>query len=235
MIFEKQSSILGNSIEVMKDYPDNYFDLLVADLPRGNGTATEMAKKSGKVFGKLNIPRGSYPGSDWNNYLMGKDFFVEAFRISKNQIIFCAPFYLQYLESGTQWIVWRKLTQGDFGDVELAWTSFQGAHREFTFLWNGHQQGQSIKNGHKQRGNKKMNDPRIHPTQKPIKLYEWIYDQYAHLGDKIIDPTMGSGSSRIAAYYLGFEYVGIEKDPIHYNDHLKWWGNVYSPKYLIFN
>ena len=85
----------------------------------------------------------------------------------------------------------------------------------FRFMWRGMMQGKSIAEGTVQQGNKALNEKRIHPTQKPVALYTWILQKYAKPGDKILDTHLGSGSSRIAAYDLGFEFVGCEIDP-HY-------------------
>jgi site-specific DNA-methyltransferase (adenine-specific) len=226
---DRQRFLCGDSIEYMRALPDNAFDLAVADPQRGDGTAKEFTRRGGETFGGLKIPRGQFEPGDWDLQPMPKEFFDQLLRVSKNQIIFCAPFYTQYLEPGTSWLVWDKRTSGQFGDVELAWTSFKGAHRKIVFKWNGHQQAHSIKNGHRQGGNKAKNDPRIHPTQKPVLLYEWIFNEYAEPGAKIIDPTMGSGSSRIAAYKRGFDYMGIEQNPRHIAAHLDWWRRVYIP------
>ena len=83
-------------------------------------------------------------------------------------------------------------------------------------MWNGMMQGKSISEGHIMQGNKKLNEVRIHPTQKPVALYTWIFSRYAKLGDKILDTHLGSGSSRIAAYNAGLDFVGCEKDAFYF-------------------
>lgn len=104
-------------------------------------------------------------------------------------------------------MVWDKRLDdrmsNDFADCEYAWLSDgQGVSRMFRFLWNGMLQGDM-----------KNKEERIHPTQKPVALYEWILKRYANEGDKILDTHVGSGSSRIAAYNLGFDFTGYEIDP----------------------
>lgn len=84
-------------------------------------------------------------------------------------------------------------------------------------MWNGMMQGKGIKEGHIQQGNKKLNEKRIHPTQKPIALYLWLFDRFAKAGDLILDTHVGSGSSRIAAYKAGLNYVGFEIDETYFN------------------
>ena len=110
------------------------------------------------------------------------------------------------------WIVWDKLHPDgvSFADCELAWTSFNQAARVFRFRWNGMIQ-QNMKN----------KEERIHPTQKPVALYKWLLQKYAEPGMKILDTHLGSGSSRIAAYDLGFDFVGYEIDKQYFDDQEK--------------
>lgn len=224
-----------DAIKYMASLPDNAFDLAIADPPQGDGTATRIAQKSGKVYGKLKIPRGIYPASKWDKKRLPKIFFQELFRVSRHQVIWCGEYYSDILPSGTQWIHWDKLRKGDYKRFEHAWTSFDGPDKTFTYLWNGHQQGRSIKNGHIQRGDKRTNDKRIHPTQKPIHLYEWILQEYAQPNWKVLDPTLGSGSSRIAAFNLGFDFVGLEKDSEHFRDQeVRWSREVLGRSLSLF-
>lgn len=105
-------------------------------------------------------------------------------------------------------IVWDKGRRGlCFADCEIAWTSFKSPARIFTFKWNGMLQG-----------NMKNKETRIHPTQKPVALYEWLFQNYAKVGDKILDTHMGSQSSRIAAHKAGLDYVGAEIDPTFFEE-----------------
>jgi site-specific DNA-methyltransferase (adenine-specific) len=83
-------------------------------------------------------------------------------------------------------------------------------------MWNGMMQGKSLKEGHIMQGNKNLNEKKIHPTQKPVLLYKWLLKQYATEGDNILDTHVGSGSSRLASYDLGFDYTGFEINPIHW-------------------
>ena len=128
-------------------------------------------------------------------------YFIELFRVSKNQIIWGAN-HFGHLAPASCWVVWDKLT-GDNGyaDCELAWTSFDTAVRKFTFRWQGMLQG-----------NMSEKEERMHPTQKPVSLYKWLLKNYAKEGDKILDTHLGSGSSRIAAYDMGFDFTGYELD-----------------------
>lgn len=86
----------------------------------------------------------------------------------------------------------------------------------FRYMWNGMQQGRSIKEGHIMQGNKSLNEKRIHPTQKPVALYGWLLQNFATAGDRILDTHLGSGSSAIAAYEMGYEFFGIEAEPLYF-------------------
>ena len=112
-----------------------------------------------------------------------------------------------YLPPSMGWIVWDKDNgTTKFSDCELAYTSFEKALRKYKYTWNGMLQGDM-----------KNKELRIHPTQKPIKLYEWLLTNYAQQGDKILDTHLGSGSSAIAANNLGFELVGMELDKDYFD------------------
>jgi site-specific DNA-methyltransferase (adenine-specific) len=105
------------------------------------------------------------------------------------------------------WIVWDKVNGAtDFADSELAYTSFKTAVRNFRFQWQGMLQGDM-----------KNKEHRIHPTQKPVKLYEWLLTNYAEKGQKILDTHLGSGSIAVACNNLGFDLVGCELDQDYYN------------------
>lgn len=128
-------------------------------------------------------------------------YFAELQRVSKNQIIWGANYFVPMLDKGTKgWIVWFKGQTGlTMSDCELAYSSFNYPTRLITI-----NRCELAKEG------------TIHPTQKPIALYAWILNNYAKEGDRILDTHLGSGSSAIAAYDLGFEFVGIEIDKEYY-------------------
>ena len=183
----------------MKTCEDNAFDLAIVDPPYGIGESG----KTNKSRGKLAIAKDykSFAGDDLKP--PDAEYFEELCRVSKNQIIWGANHFCSLFGgSSSCWIVWDKLTgESDFADCELAYTSFKSAVRKFQFRWSGMLQGDMKKKEH-----------RIHPTQKPIKLYEWLLSNYAKSGDKILDTHLGSGSHAIAAHYGGFEFVGCELD-----------------------
>lgn len=194
----------------LPEFPDNYFDLAVVDPPYGI-----------KVFAKDNASRSKLATSKAYKEYAGGDqvapdpeYFAQLKRISKNQIIFGANHFIDNIVAGFGgvsspcWIVWDKQNgQNDFADGELAFTSFQTAVRIFRFTWAGMRQG-----------NMREKEIRIHPTQKPVALYDWIFANYTQRGQKIIDTHVGSASSLIAAHKAGLQFVGFELDREYYKD-----------------
>lgn len=180
-------------IQVMKRYPDKFFDLAVVDPPYGINASKGTWGSSNK--GKVT----NYGKKDWDKQPPSEEYFMELRRVSKNQIIWGGNYF--GLPASSCWLVWDKLNSADFADCELAWTSFNTAVRKFTWRWNGMLQQ-----------NMKEKEIRIHPTQKPVALYDWILQNYAKEGDLILDTHLGSGSSRIAAHKAGLDFVGCEID-----------------------
>lgn len=190
-------------MEFMRDIPDKYFNLAVVDPPYG----LDNFKKN-KTRSKL-AASTSYTVKDWDKSTPGKAYFDELFRVSQNQIVFGANHFISKIPYDSScWIVWDKENgNSDFADCELAWTSFKKAVRMFRFRWQGFMQG--YKGGFREK--------RIHPTQKPVALYKWIFDRFAHDGFKVLDTHLGSGSSRIAAYLSGIDFYGMEKDDEYFS------------------
>ena len=198
--------IHGDCMDVMKKYPDKYFDLAICDPPYGI---------SQPAFRKESKNKATSP-TDYNNTVFkqkapNEHYFNELFRVSKNQIIWGGNYYNTYLTSGKKWIFWDKGTEDtQWGDGELAWTSFRGAITKFEFTWNGMIQGDM-----------KNKEERIHPTQKPVKLYRWLLNNYAKEGDKILDTHGGSMSSAIACHQMGFDLTLCELDKDYYEAGVK--------------
>lgn len=189
----------------MARYPDKYFDLAVVDPPYG---ISESGAKN-KTRSKLAKSKDYKPFYGNDEKAPGKEYFKELLRVSKNQIIFGANHFADKLvnPASSCWIVWDKENgASDFADCELAYTSFKTAVRIFKFRWQGMLQGDM-----------KNKETRIHPTQKPVALYTWIFQNYAKPGDKILDTHLGSGSSRIAAYEQGLDFVGFEIDKQYFD------------------
>jgi site-specific DNA-methyltransferase (adenine-specific) len=218
-------------MEYMKTCKDNEFDLAIVDPPYGLGEAGKRSGSRGtkaqapKFWGTKNtrgtaIPSTQFAVKDWDNDPPSKEYFLELQRVSKNQIIWGANHFADRMNiSSPCWIVWDKDNfdsnfadcelahyHGDEGE-ELAYASFGTAVRKFKFRWSGMLQGDM-----------KNKEIRIHPTQKPVKLYEWILSKYAKPGQKVLDTHLGSASSAIAAYYFGVDFVGTEIDKEYFKE-----------------
>lgn len=187
-------------MEGMKRYPDKYFELAIVDPPYGIGWDGEVSGMvTNNTTGKWKNAHGNgYVRKEWDKEKPSKDYFNELFRVSKNQIIWGGNYFDLPLSGG--WIVWDKLRPEDFSSsqAELAWVKNSGRIAIFKYLYHGFQ--------------KQIQEQRFHPTQKPVKLYKWILKNYASPGDKILDTHLGSGSSRIAAHDMGFDFTGFELD-----------------------
>ena len=191
-------------MQYMESLPDNYFDLAIIDPPYGLGEDGLSNHNRGcKAIAK------KYKISTWDKTPVKKNILEEVIRVSKNQIFWGANHYISRIPFDSScWLVWDKDNgKTDFADCEIAYTSFKTAIRKFKFKWQGMIQG-----------NMKNKEIRIHPTQKPIALYKWILKNYAKPGNLIFDSHLGSGSSRIAAYDLGFDFYGTELDIDYFND-----------------
>lgn len=185
----------------MKEFPDKYFELAIVDPPYG------INMDGGKIGGDNLGTAQNYIQKNWDASAPQQQYFEELRRVSKNQIIWGANHFISKVPFDSScWIVWDKDNTGNFADCELAWTSFKTAVRIFRYRWNGMLQE-----------NMKNKEFRIHPTQKPVALYEWLLTKYATKGDKILDTHVGSASSLIACHNLGFDYVGFELDKDYYS------------------
>lgn len=186
-------------MEAMKAMPDKCFDLAVVDPPYGIGEGD----------GRNHFSRGVLAKPIEYKKFFDKEpppveYFNELQRVSKNQIIWGGNHFADRLPNPASscWLVFDKENgENDFADCELAYTSFPTAVRIFRFRWQGMLQG-----------NMANKEVRIHPTQKPVALYRWIFQHYAKPGDRILDTHLGSGSSRIAAYDAGLDFTGYEID-----------------------
>ena len=200
-------------MEGMKEFHDNYFELAIVDPPYFDGPNKRLFY--GKEVNNLNIKRKDYPKIEkWE--VPTKEYFDELMRVSQNQIIWGIN-YFPDAGVGSGRIIWDKVNgDSSFSDCEVAYCSMHDSVRLIRYMWNGMLQGKSIEQGHLAQGNKALNEFRIHPTQKPIALYEWLLSKYATKGDKIIDTHVGSASSLIACHRMGFDYVGFELDKGYY-------------------
>jgi site-specific DNA-methyltransferase (adenine-specific) len=190
-----------DNMELMARYEDNYFDLAIVDPPYGIGIDGQKESKKGKKS-----DRKYHKKKQWDNSIPNKDYFDELQRVSKNQIIWGANYFVEHLTKGTKgWVVWFKGQIGlTMSDCELAFSSFQRATRVVNI-----NRVDLLKQN------------TIHPTEKPIRLYQWLLDNYAEKGHKILDTHLGSGSIAIACHNLGYDLTACELDKDYYNAAIK--------------
>ena len=194
-----------DNMELMSQYPDNHFDLAIVDPPYGIGV-------DGGIGGGVLADKSGFEKKGWDSQSPPVEYFKELFRVSKNQIIWGANHFMEKVMRGSpSWIVWDKLNGLNyFADAELAYTSHKKPCRVFKFRWQGMLQGDM-----------KDKEIKIHPTQKPVKLYNWILANYAEKGMKILDTHMGSGSIAIACHYAECYLTACELDQDYYREACK--------------
>ena len=192
-----------DNMKLMARYEDNYFDLAIVDPPYGIARAgqIETFTKNPKHKRKAHKDKG------WDNETPTKEYFAELERVSKNQIIWGANYFVEHLTKGTMgWIVWDKGQHGlSMSDCELAYSSFNKATRVFVF----------------NRGLIAQKGGSIHPTQKPYELYRYLLRNYAKEGDKILDTHLGSGSIALACHNLNYDLTACELDKEYFDAAMK--------------
>jgi site-specific DNA-methyltransferase (adenine-specific) len=177
-------------MQALRDMPDNMYDLAIVDPPYG------IQQAKGISYGKW--ARDIHTEKNWDDEIPPREYFIELIRVSKNQVIWGGNYFIDYLYNTRCMLVWNKKNGGNpMSDCELAWTSFDSSVRMFTY-------------NHIQDFNAGIQ--RIHPTQKPIDLYEWILERYAKQGDRILDTHLGSGSIALACHTMGYSLDAYEID-----------------------
>lgn len=192
----KNQIINADFRDILKQLPDKCFDLLLTDPPYAIDITRQLVKKD--PYHKHGYR--SWEIKEWDNKRPTLEDFNEMIRVSKNQIIWGGNYFADLLPASQGWVVWNK-GQRDFSlaDGELAWTSFDRALRIFDYS-----RAQALKDG------------KIHPTQKPVALFEWILRLRAKQGDLILDCYSGSGTTAVACHNMGLDFVCIERDPDYY-------------------
>ena len=182
---------LSDCMDVMAEYPDKHFDLAIVDPPYGIGEDGGKCRTRGSK-------RTNGTSKNWDKETPPTEYFDELRRVSRNQIIWGGNYFTDKIPPSRCWIYWQKDMGGDFADGELAWTSFDRVVKQW----------------------RKRSETfgRIHPTQKPVKLYRWLLENYAKPGQRILDTHLGSGSSAIACAQFGCEMTGCEIDSEYFAD-----------------
>ena len=192
-------------LEAMKEMSDNQFDLAIVDPPYGIDADINQNNLGGKKgFTKNAGTYKSYHKSNWDKEIPSDEYFIELQRVSKKYIIWGGNYFNFVSDSGV--IIWYKGNSGNFKEGELAKTNFN------TFKVFKYSRADAYINDCKNK---------IHPTQKPVKLYEWLLMNYANEGDKILDTHLGSGSIAIACHNLGYDLTGYELDKEYYDNAIK--------------
>jgi site-specific DNA-methyltransferase (adenine-specific) len=190
-------------IDVMKRYPDKFFDLAIVDPPYGIG-----------VDGAIHIRKPDRPSTwdmvekyerkDWDNEIPKAEYWEQLFRVSKNQIVWGGNYFTEYLKPSKCWVFWDKQFDKtfNFSHGELAWTSFNKQLLKVT------KSSKAETNGGKDR---------IHPTQKPVYIYDWLLNNFKEESINVLDTHVGSGSSRISCHKAGLSFVGCEIDKDYFD------------------
>tara|TARA_R110002020_G_C16037296_1_gene753395 strand:- start:96 stop:734 length:639 start_codon:yes stop_codon:yes gene_type:complete len=194
-----------DNMQLMARYKDNHFDLAIVDPPYGIGMDNQKIRvKPNRPNTYKNAGKLKYKNSNWDNKRPDAKYFVELYRVSKNQIIWGANYFSPYIPEGKGWIFWDKqMGDNNFSAGEFAFQSIQIRSSCFSYP------------------SMRVKGTRIHPTEKPIRLYEWLLMNYAKEGDKILDTHLGSGSIAIAAHNLGYDLTACELDKEYYEAAIK--------------
>lgn len=197
-----------DNMELMARYEDNHFDLAIVDPPYGINETGDR-NKADRPTAKWRNPNSQVYRTFDDSSIPKKEYFNELKRVSKNQIIWGGNYFTEYLKPSKGWIFWNK--KADIKEylsmAELAWSSFNKKCNMYEHLWAGFKKKYQIK--------------RIHPTEKPKELYEWLLMNYAKEGDKILDTHLGSGSIAIACHNLGYDLTACELDKDYYEAAIK--------------
>ena len=194
-----------DNMKLMARYKDNHFDLAIVDPPYGINEKWQRNLTGDRPTEKWKNPKSQQYKTFDDSNPPNKEYFKELQRLSKNQIIWGGNYFTEHLKPSKGWVVWNKKAdiKEHLSMAELAWTSFDKKCNMYDHLWAGFK--------------KKYKVDRIHPTEKPVELYEWLLMNYAKEGDKILDTHLGSGSIAIACHNLKYDLTACELDTEYYD------------------
>lgn len=201
-------------MDVMAEYPDKYFDIGIADPPYFKGIG--KLGYNGRYNSSIGVKRGSHGLINWDEQIPDQAWFDEFVRVTKEQIIWGIN-YFPFIHCNGR-IVWDKVNGNtSFSDCEIASCSMLKHVKLFRYMWNGMNQAKSLLEPITMQGNKKLNEKRIHNTQKPVNLYKWQLNKFARPDMKILSTHLGSGSDAIACYDFGIqEFIGCEISTVQF-------------------
>ena len=198
-ITDKISIYNCDCMELLRQTPDNYYSLAIVDPPYGIDWMEQVKNPNkGKNWKQ-------YENKDWDKSIPSAEYFEELRRVSKNQIVWGGNYMTEYLKPSSCWLIWDKMQEFSGAVFEMAWTSFTSPAKAFRMS----------------RVEAYTNQTKIHPTQKPTRLYDWILHNYAKPNDLILDTHLGSGSIAIACHDYGFELTACELDKSYFNASVK--------------
>jgi site-specific DNA-methyltransferase (adenine-specific) len=216
-----------DSLPAMREMPDNAFSLAVVDPVYGiDGNAHRRNKSRGKLTVSTD-----YHKEIWDQEPPPQEYFDQLFRVSIHQVIWGINYFvgIRDLKIGSGRIVWDKVNGSNtYSDCEIAYCSMIDSVRLFRYMWSGMNQGKSMTEGHIMQGNKRLNEKRIHPTQKPVILYDWIYTKFGKGVKNVLDTHLGSGSNRISCHKHKIDFTGYEISNKHHLDQERRWKNYIS-------
>jgi DNA modification methylase len=198
---------LGDCLGFLSSLQSGGVDVVITDPPYGIGESSVKNSTRSKMVSVKNSTRSKMVSvKNYGEYLwdkkLSREYIDAILRVGKHQVIFGGNYYADWLPPSSSWIVWDKLNSGDFADCELAWTSHKKAIRKFAYMWNG--------------CFKQKPEERFHPTQKPLSLMLWVVENYSKLGDTVLDPFMGSGTTGVACAILGRNFMGCDNREDYY-------------------